>query len=279
MNFWYTTVRPPFPVALGLYIGIWIVCLGGLFIALRYSQKNKSARWTTRDILYTAIIGVTMMVYNSLIGDRFVGPLVQLIPVGGGILNFFDLKTWPYIFIFLVGVVVVRKPGIATALIFLKYVLEQLLFSSSGITPLPWPDYISQGVFVDLYLLARGEEVFTNPAIMIVARICAGCANNLRSIPVRAITFLCESYFNVVQHITFSKSVLIRSDPQTHYTIYQKTFCSNLTLLISMDLIFLPKASSKPAPKSMHSLPDWENLLLQGVMPIIHYNWQASIIP
>jgi hypothetical protein len=179
MNFLYTTVKPPFAVALALYIGIWIVCLVGLFFVWKGAQKRKlSTRWTTRDILYTAIIGVVMTVYNSLIADQLIGPLVQLIPVGGSILNFFDLKTWPYMFIFLVGVIVVRKPGIATALIFLKYVIAQLIFSPP-LTPIPWPDYISQGLFIDLYLVARGEEVFSNPRIMIVDAFIIGFIKNM----------------------------------------------------------------------------------------------------
>lgn len=164
----YSTVKVPIQVSAPLYVAIWIMCLGGLFLIRRQSKKKgSSSKWTTQDILSLAIIGVMLMLYNSLIADRFIDPLAKSIPVVGSFLNFWGIKSLPYQFILITGIAIIRKPGVATGLIFIKYLLEQLIFSSSGVDPLKWPGFIYQGLFIDLYILARGEKLL-NPRSLVI---------------------------------------------------------------------------------------------------------------
>lgn len=37
-------------------------------------------RWTTQDILVLAILGVLLEVYDNLIGDQFITPVLKLLP-------------------------------------------------------------------------------------------------------------------------------------------------------------------------------------------------------
>jgi ABC-type thiamin/hydroxymethylpyrimidine transport system permease subunit len=64
-------------------------------------------------------------------------------------------------FLLMTGIALIRKPGVATAMVFLNYILMQLLYSGSGINALMWPYGIFQGLFVDLYFVLRGRDIFT----------------------------------------------------------------------------------------------------------------------
>ena len=138
------------------YWGVWVVCILGLGIVLWAALKSKRwARWTTQDILIVAALGVLLEVYDNIIGDQLIGPLLNPIPGA----DFSQLQDLPYLFLLLVGVALVRKPGCVTAMVFINYLLAQLLFGS-GHGALDWTDGLTQGIFCDLYIVARGGRVF-----------------------------------------------------------------------------------------------------------------------
>ncbi|GAC1364750.1 MAG: hypothetical protein NVS2B12_34120 [Ktedonobacteraceae bacterium] len=143
-------VNLPFPANAIVYVTIWAVVITGLFFV--YRRGRTIGRWTMPALLIIAIMSVLLEVYDNLIGDQFVTPLIQLIPFGC-ILALNDL---PYMFLLMVGIALIRKPGCATAMVFLNYLLMQFFYSGTGITLFMWPYGLLQGLFVDFYLLARG---------------------------------------------------------------------------------------------------------------------------
>jgi hypothetical protein len=147
-----------------VYILIWAVTIAGLVFVFWRGRSAGFARWTTQDILVLAIMGVLLEVYDNLIGDQFITPIISLIPFGHAL----ALNDLPYMFILITGIALIRKPGAATAMVFLNYLLMQLLYGS-GINILMWPYGIWQGLFVDLYFVLRGGQVFSGknvPAII-----------------------------------------------------------------------------------------------------------------
>jgi hypothetical protein len=157
---WETTVKFPDAVNLVLYIAIWViiaVCLA--FVFIRGRAAKFVMRWTTQDILILAVMGVLLEVYDNLIGDQFITPVLKLLPFSETIHNlaFNDI---PYMFLLMVGVALIRKPGVATALVFLNFLLMQLLYGSDKSSPLWWEYGLLQGVFVDVYFVARGAKIF-----------------------------------------------------------------------------------------------------------------------
>ena len=94
-------------------------------------------------------------VYDNIIGDQFLKPLIDVIP-GADLLQLHDL---PYMFLLMVGVALVRKPGCVTAMVFINFLLAQLLFGS-GHGALDWTDGLTQGIFCDLYIVARRGRVY-----------------------------------------------------------------------------------------------------------------------
>jgi ABC-type thiamin/hydroxymethylpyrimidine transport system permease subunit len=147
------------------YILIWAVCIAGLAFIIWRGRAQGFPGWTTQDILILAIMGVLLEVYDNLIGDQFITPIINLIPFG----HAFALNDLPYMFLLMTGIALIRKPGAATAMVFLNYLLMQLLYSGSGINVLMWPYGILQGLFVDVYFVLRGGRVFANgdvPAII-----------------------------------------------------------------------------------------------------------------
>jgi hypothetical protein len=136
--------------------GVWALCIIGAGVVLWAALKSpRWERWTTQDILIVAALGVLLEVYDNIIGDQFIKPLVDVIP-GADLLQIHDL---PYMFLLMVGVALVRKPGCVTAMVFINYLLAQLLFGS-GHGALDWTDGLTQGIFCDLYIVARGGRVF-----------------------------------------------------------------------------------------------------------------------
>ncbi len=152
-----TTVNLPSPANLIVYIIIWAIVIAGLFFIYQRSRAAGFARWTTQDILIVAIMGVLLEVYDNLLGDQFIRPLTELVPFT----HIFALNDLPYMFLFMVGIALIRKPGAATAMVFLNFILMQLLYSGSGINILMWPYGLMQGLFVDIYLVLRGGRVFS----------------------------------------------------------------------------------------------------------------------
>src|SRR6266851_4452228 len=138
------------------YWGVWAISLIGLGIILWAALKSKRwARWTTQDILIVAALGVLLEVYDNIIGDQLIGPLMNPIPGA----DFSQVHDLPYVFLLLVGVALVRKPGCVTAMVFINFLLAALLFGS-GHGVLDWTDGLTQGIFCDLYIVARRGKVF-----------------------------------------------------------------------------------------------------------------------
>jgi len=146
-----TTIKPNGTQALLLYLSVWVICAVCGAIVIRAAIRSPNFdRWVTRDIFVVASLGVILEVYDNIIGDQFVAPLLEPIP-GLEQLQFHDL---PYMFVLMVGVAIVRKPGCVTAMVFINYLLAQLLFGA-GHGVLEWTDGLTQGIFCDVYIVAR----------------------------------------------------------------------------------------------------------------------------
>ncbi|GER92114.1 hypothetical protein KDW_62760 [Dictyobacter vulcani] len=152
-----TTVNLPYPTSLIVYIIIWAVVIAGLFFIYQRSRAAAFVRWTTQDVLIVAIMGVLLEVYDNLLGDQFITPIIQLIPFG----HLLALNDLPYMFLLMVGIALIRKPGCATAMVFLNFILMQLLYSGSGLNILMWPYGLLQGLLLDIYILQRSGKVFS----------------------------------------------------------------------------------------------------------------------
>jgi len=148
----------PFAANLIVYLIAWAICIAGIYFIWQRGRSQGFGRWTTQDILILAIMGVLLEVYDNLIGDQFITPIIQAIPFG----HAFALNDLPYMFLLMTGVVLIRKPGAATAMVFLNYILMQILYSGQGINVLMWPYGILQGLFVDLYFVLRGKRIFAS---------------------------------------------------------------------------------------------------------------------
>jgi hypothetical protein len=139
-----------------LYVAIWVACVAGIGVVAWAALRSKRfQRWTTQDILIVAALGVLLGVYDNIIGDQFIKPVLSPIP-GAEFLQIHDL---PYMFLLMVGVALVRKPGCVTAMVFINFLLAALLFGS-GHGVLDWTDGLTQGIFCDLYIVARRGKVF-----------------------------------------------------------------------------------------------------------------------
>ncbi len=146
-----------------LYATTWGVLLAGVtVIFVIVPRRRPSFRWTTQDVFVLAILSVLLLAWDSFLNDQLFGPLVSAIPVFGNFLNWIQLPDLPYMFIVVLAVVVIRKPGAVTALIFIKRVLGEIMFSTHGLNFLNWPDALDEGVFTDLYILWRGEELLSS---------------------------------------------------------------------------------------------------------------------
>jgi hypothetical protein len=149
--------------------GLWAVCIAGVGICLWCAlRSDRWQRWTTQDILIVAALGVLLEVYDNIIGDQFIKPILNPIP-GAELLQLHDL---PYMFLLMVGVALVRKPGCVTAMVFINFLLAQLLFGS-GHGALDWTDGLTQGIFCDLYIIARRGKVYA-PGATVRAMIIDG---------------------------------------------------------------------------------------------------------
>lgn len=150
------TVNLGFTGNLIIYIIVWALVLAGLYFIYQRGKSAGFSRWTTQDILIIAIMAVLLEVYDNLIGDQFITPIIQLIPLGHAL----ALNDLPYMFLLVTGIALVRKPGAATAMVFLNFILMQLIYSGSGINVLMWPYGLLQGLIVDVYIVLRGKNIF-----------------------------------------------------------------------------------------------------------------------
>jgi hypothetical protein len=157
---WGTTVKFPDPVNLILYIAVWVIIAASLwFVFTRGRRAGFNMRWTTQDILVLAVMGVLLEVYDNLIGDQFITPVLKLLPFST-IIHDLAFNDIPYMFLLMVGIAIIRKPGVATALVFLNFLLMQLLYGSDKSSVLWWQYGLLQGCFVDVYFVARGKAIF-----------------------------------------------------------------------------------------------------------------------
>jgi hypothetical protein len=164
-----STIKLSFAWNAFYFWGTWVVCFIGVGIVVWSALRSKRwDRWTTQDILIVAALGVLLEVYDNIIGDQFIKPLVDVIP-GAHLLQVHDL---PYMFLLMVGVALVRKPGCVTAMVFINYLLAQLLFGS-GHGALDWTDGLTQGIFCDLYIVARRGKVYA-PGASVLSMVVDG---------------------------------------------------------------------------------------------------------
>ena len=182
------------------YWGIWAVCIAGIGIVLWAALRSKRwQRWTTQDILIVAALGVLLEVYDNIIGDQFIKPLIAPIP-GADLLQLHDL---PYMFLLMVGVALVRKPGCVTAMVFVNFLLSQLLFGS-GHGALDWTDGLTQAIFCDLYIVARRGRVFGSGASRLSMVIDGLAIGFLRGAPNSFFTdFSFDPYLNAQYHTVY----------------------------------------------------------------------------
>ena len=155
-----STIRLSPGTNLFFYVAIWIFCAAAVAaVAWAALRSKRFQRWTTQDILIVAALGVLLEVYDNIIGDQFIKPVLSPIP-GAEFLQIHDL---PYMFLLMVGVALVRKPGCVTTMVFVNFLLAALLFGS-GHGVLDWTDGLTQGIFCDLYIVARRAAVFGQKA-------------------------------------------------------------------------------------------------------------------
>jgi hypothetical protein len=154
----YDTFAPPNWVRALLYVATWLVMIVGVYLVfVRSVRRNKANRWNTQDVFVLAILSVLLLAWDSFLNDQLFGPIVSAIPIFGNFLNWIQLPDLPYMFIVMVAVATIRKPGTVTAVIFVKRVLGEILFSTHGLNFANWPDALNEGIFADLYILWRGD--------------------------------------------------------------------------------------------------------------------------
>jgi hypothetical protein len=151
-----STIKLSFAWNTFYFWGVWAICIVGLGVVLWAAlRSDRWQRWTTQDILIVAALGVLLEVYDNIIGDQFIGPLLNPIPGA----DFLQVQDLVYMFLLMVGVALVRKPGCVTAMVFINFLLAQLLFGS-GHGALDWTDGLTQAIFCDLYIVARRGRVY-----------------------------------------------------------------------------------------------------------------------
>ncbi len=166
-----STIRLSPGTNLSFYVLIWAACVAGVgVVSWAALRSRRFARWSTQDILIVAALGVLLEVYDNIIGDQFIKPVLSPIP-GAEFLQLHDL---PYLFLLMVGIALVRKPGCVTAMVFINFLLAALLFGS-GHGVLDWTDGLTQGIFCDLYIVARRGKVF-GPSATVRSMVLDGLA-------------------------------------------------------------------------------------------------------
>jgi hypothetical protein len=165
----YDTFDPSNTVKALLYALTWLAMLAGVvFLFLIAPRRGPGRRWTTEDLFALAILSVLLLAWDTFLNDQLFGPIVSAIPVAGNFLNWIQLPDLPYMFIVMVAVATIRKPGTVTALIFVKRVLGEIMFSTHGLNFANWPDALDEGVLTDLYILARGGGLLSSTRAMLL---------------------------------------------------------------------------------------------------------------
>jgi hypothetical protein len=164
----YNTFNPPNWAKGVLYAVTWIVMLIGVYILFFWARRRRPQnRWTTQDIFVLAILSVLLLAWDTFLNDQLFGPIVSSIPVAGNFLDWIQLPDLPYMFIVMVAVATIRKPGTVTALIFIKRILGEIMFATHGLNVPNWPDALDEGIFTDLFIMWRGESLFSSGRAML----------------------------------------------------------------------------------------------------------------
>jgi drug/metabolite transporter superfamily protein YnfA len=164
----YDTFDPPNAVKALLYVLTWLVMVAGVFVLFFWApRRRRENRWTTQDVFALAILSVLLLVWDTFLNDQLFGPVVSAIPVAGNFLNWIQLPDLPYMFIVMVAVATIRKPGTVTALIFIKRVIGEIMYATHGLNVPNWPDAIDEGIFADLFILWRGDALLSSGKAML----------------------------------------------------------------------------------------------------------------
>jgi len=142
--------RPFVPEPFTIYMATLVfslVALGATFYAIERGMLY-GAGFKTKDIIYSAIFGILLTVWVQIIG-RSLGffALTNRIPVP--FVNF-AIGDIGYATLFVLGVLIVRKPGVATMIQLVYQFSSQLIFYGFDVR---WYAYsLAQAIPVDIYL-------------------------------------------------------------------------------------------------------------------------------
>ncbi len=138
---------PPPALSYALLLLANVVVLGTMFYLIK-KGKLYGKSFKTKDIIYTAIFGVLLVIWVQVIG-RSLGffALTNRLPIPYVNYAIGDIG---YATLFVLGVLLVRKPGVATLMLLVYDIVSEIFWY--GINPLWWLYPIAEGVPVDLYL-------------------------------------------------------------------------------------------------------------------------------
>ena len=156
-NILYSSIerRPFIPPPFAIYAAILIVSLaviGGMFYLIKIG-KLYGKSFKTKDIIYTVIFSILLVIWVQIIG-RSLGffALTNRIPIP--FVNY-ALGDVGFVTFFVLGVLLIRKPGVATLMLLIYDWISELFWY--GLNPLWWLYPIAEGVPVDLYLAAANK--------------------------------------------------------------------------------------------------------------------------
>lgn len=154
------TYRRPFvPTPFYIYAALLVVTVVVLGIMFYLISKGKlyGKSFKTKDIIYTTIFAILLVAWVQIIG-RMLGffALTNRIPLP--FVNY-ALGDIGFATLFVLGVLLVRKPGVATLMLLIYDIVSELLFY--GLDPRWWLYPLAEGIPVDLYL-AFANKVFAS---------------------------------------------------------------------------------------------------------------------
>ena len=200
---------PPPALSYALLLTANVVVLGAMFYLIK-KGKLYGKSFKTKDIIYTAIFGVLLVIWVQVIG-RSLGffALTNRLPIP--YINY-AIGDIGYATLFVLGVLLVRKPGVATLMLLIYDIVSEIFWY--GINPLWWLYPIAEGVPVDLYLafinrvlaLKKGEEPSAVRPTGLFGAIDAAIIGGLR--PLFAWTTLYYVFFPYLNHY-YTTSIVV----------------------------------------------------------------------
>ena len=142
--------RPFIPPPFMIYAATFIVSIVVILIAFYLISKGKlyGKSFKTKDLIYTTIFGVLLVIWVQIIG-RSLGFFAMTNKIPIPFVNY-ALGDVGYATIFVLGVLLIRKPGVATLMHIVYQFVSQLFWYGLDAR---WMLYsIVEGVPVDLYL-------------------------------------------------------------------------------------------------------------------------------